>query len=60
MAKKIDALSVEELVHELVCETVDINALSLDKAVQRDAFLAAVVQRHGLLDNISAENAQQF
>lgn len=60
MAKKIDALSVEELVNELVCEGVDINALSLDKATQREAFLAAVAQRHGLLDNIAPENAQQF
>lgn len=60
MAKKIETLPVDELVQGLLHETIDINTLNLERKSHRDAFLKAVEQRHGLLDNITNENAKHF
>ena len=60
MATHIERMTKEELVTALYSEEIDINEITLEKIVQRDAFLEVLKQRPALIGKIAEENTENF
>lgn len=60
MAKRLDDMSVETLVVDLVQGVTDVNQLNLAKANQRQAFFKALEERPAILTKVSKANEEHF
>ena len=60
MKTNLDNITVEDLVPELVNETIDINSLNYMKKVHRDAFVRAIGQRHNLLQKVKGNPYSKY
>ncbi len=60
MSYKLDKMPLQDLVHDLVYEKVNVNDLSLNKKTQRDAFFEAIKERPNLLSRVKGENSMHF
>lgn len=56
MAINIEKMSLEELIPALHDEKININDLSFEKALHRDAFLGVLKQRPSLIKKLSSKN----
>ena len=57
MAINIEKMSLEELIPALHDEKININDLSFEKALHRDAFVGVLKQRPSLIKKVSDKNA---
>ncbi|MBR6545451.1 MAG: hypothetical protein IKT72_00760 [Clostridia bacterium] len=60
MEKKIDNLSKEELIQDLIQEKININSLNILKLTQREAFLEVLSVRPSLLSKVEGDKAGQM